>query len=370
MTASGYSRVLPSRRLNGAIDDAPELTHVEILWIKKRVENRIRFGRTDQQHMINRRWSVVSFTAGSVFAFLRWASGTYGTVESRIDILRAVAIGEHFVTIPEVRPGGESLLRTSGWPRVEKVLQTIEAVEALRINPADVAHDYWRHVHNRLSVGDRPQPLHTNPTSRLAVSEAGDVMTGRSAVLMATAMAVAAIATTADSGTAPLVIWNASGSVPIGLYRVRPARDVTVTTLVLAYPPEPLATWLAEGGYLPRGVPLLKPVLALAGQTVCRLGAVITVDGRERGAAREQDHSGRPLPVWQGCRVIGDGEIFLMNPDEPTSLDGRYFGPLPIAAIAGRAEQLVTFGENRSAGFDASPMPVSGGPARVPARPA
>ena len=143
---------------HGALDGAPELTHVEILWISKRVENRIRFGRIDQQHVIDRRWRVVSFAAGSVFAFVRWAGNAYGMVQSRIDILRAVAPGEHYVTIPAVHPGGESLLRAEGWPRVEKVLQTIEAVEALRINPADVAPDYWRHVHNRLSVGGRTQP--------------------------------------------------------------------------------------------------------------------------------------------------------------------------------------------------------------------
>jgi type IV secretory pathway protease TraF len=123
---------------------------------------------------------------------------------------------------------------------------------------------------------------------------------------------------------------------------VRPAHDLTVATVVVAYPPEPLAKWLAERGYLPRGVPLLKPILALEGQTVCRAGAVITVDGRERGAAREQDQNGRSLPVWQGCRVIGAGEVFLMNPDEPASLDGRYFGSIPLAAIVGRAEALWT----------------------------
>jgi conjugative transfer signal peptidase TraF len=183
-------------------------------------------------------------------------------------------------------------------------------------------------------------------------------MINRSAVLATTAMAVTAVVTTAPPGATPLVVWNVSGSVPTGLYRVRPARDLTVTTLVVAYPPEPLATWLAEGRYLPRGVPLLKPVLALAGQTVCRAGPVITVDGREMGAAREQDHSGRPLPVWQGCRVIGAGEVFLMNPEEPASLDGRYFGPIPIAAIAGRAEPLWTSAADRSCGFDAPPMPV------------
>ncbi len=158
MAPPGYTPILPPRRINGAIDDAPELTHVDLLWIKKRVENRIRFGRTEQEHVIDRHWRVVSFAAESIFAFVRWASNDYGTVQSRIDILRAIAPGKRYVTIPDVHPGGDSLLHISGWPRVEKVLQAIETVEALRIDAADVAPDYWRHVHNRLSVGDRPQP--------------------------------------------------------------------------------------------------------------------------------------------------------------------------------------------------------------------
>jgi conjugative transfer signal peptidase TraF len=165
-------------------------------------------------------------------------------------------------------------------------------------------------------------------------------MTGRSITLTAMALAVTAVVMTRGPGATPRLIWNVSGSVPTGLYMVRPARNLTVTTLVVAYPPEPLATWLAEGRYLPRGVPLLKPILALEGQTVCRVGPAIVIDGREMGTARKQDHSGRPLPVWQGCRGIGATEVFLMNPDEPTSLDSRYFGPIPIATIVGRAEPL------------------------------
>jgi hypothetical protein len=140
-----------------AADATPELTHVEVLWIKQRVENRIRFGRTDQEHVVDRYLRVVSFAAGSIFAFVRWAANDYGTVLSRIDILRAVAPGERYVTVPHVRPGAEILLRISGWPKVEKVLQAIEAIEALGIDPADVAPDHWQHVHNRLSVGDRPR---------------------------------------------------------------------------------------------------------------------------------------------------------------------------------------------------------------------
>jgi hypothetical protein len=142
---------------DSTIDAARELTHVDVLWIRQRVENRVRFGRIEQQHVIDRHWRVVSFAPDSIFAFLRWASNAYGTAYSQIDILRAVAPGEGYVTAPHVHPGGDSLLHISGWPRVEKVLHAIEVVEALGIDPADVAPDYWRHVHNRLSAGDRPQ---------------------------------------------------------------------------------------------------------------------------------------------------------------------------------------------------------------------
>jgi hypothetical protein len=35
--------------------------------------------------------------------------------------------------------GGGSLLQVSGWPKVEKVLQAIDAIEALGIDPAGAA---------------------------------------------------------------------------------------------------------------------------------------------------------------------------------------------------------------------------------------
>jgi hypothetical protein len=135
-----------------------QLTHVELLWVKKRIENWIRFGRTAEEHVVDHQRRIVSFAPGSIFAFIRWAANDYGTVISRIDILRAVGPGERYSTVPYVRPGGESMLRLSGWPKVEKVLQAIDAVEALAVDPADAAPDHWRHVHNRLSVGERPRP--------------------------------------------------------------------------------------------------------------------------------------------------------------------------------------------------------------------
>src|SRR3546814_8527820 len=88
---------------------------------------------------------------------------------------------------------------------------------------------------------------------------------------------------------------------------------------------------------LPPGVPLLKRVLGLPGQKVCRVGRTITVDRVAMGQARETDRLGRAMPDWQGCRRIADGEVFLMNWSVPDSLAGRYFGPLPASSLIGRA---------------------------------
>jgi conjugative transfer signal peptidase TraF len=143
----------------------------------------------------------------------------------------------------------------------------------------------------------------------------------------------------------PVFIWNASGSVPIGLYRVFPEDHLRLTDLVAVMPPEPIATFLAQRNYLPRGVPLLKRVLALPGKTVCRIRLAVLVDCIEMASARERDRRGRPLPDWQGCRTIVEGEVFLMNWQSGDSLDGRYFGPLPAISIVGHAVPLWTFEE-------------------------
>ena len=168
-------------------------------------------------------------------------------------------------------------------------------------------------------------------------------MTRRHSV-MATAVAASAFAAafTAIAVVDPLprVIWNASASAPIGLYRIHPEGDPAIGALVAVAPPERLAHWLSARGYLPEGVPLLKYVAAKAGQRVCRAGVMVSVDGRRVAIARARDGQGRPLPVWQGCRTLQSDELLLLNPAHPDSLDGRYFGPLPASAVIGRATPL------------------------------
>ena len=134
-----------------------DLTQVELLWLETRIENRIRFGHVAEERIIDRNRRVLSFATGSIFAFVRWMSNDFGTVVSRIDVLRAVATCQRCSTVPYVKPGGEILLRLSGWPKVERVLQLVDAIEALGIDPADAAPDYWQHFHNRLSVNEVPR---------------------------------------------------------------------------------------------------------------------------------------------------------------------------------------------------------------------
>ena len=59
------------------------------------------------------------------------------------------------------------------------------------------------------------------------------------------------------------LLWNASESVPVGLYSVEAGDQLAVTNLVVAMPPNSLATFLDERGYVPLGVPLIKRILAL-----------------------------------------------------------------------------------------------------------
>lgn len=133
-------------------------TTVQLTWIEGRIERWLRFGRIVQETITSRSERKVAFDPGAIFAFIRWAANDYGTVESRIDILQAVHAGEHHSTVPFVAPGGTSLLRLSGWPKVEAVLLAIDQIEAADIAPEDVCPDHWRHVHNRLSCNLDPRP--------------------------------------------------------------------------------------------------------------------------------------------------------------------------------------------------------------------
>jgi hypothetical protein len=129
------------------------LTWVDLTWRAGEVEQWIRFGRASAEQVLSRQVRRLGFAPDRVFGLVRWAANNVGTVMSRLDILRAARTNEAVSTVPGVTPGGVSLLRLSGWPRVKAALEAIDAVEALGLVPADIAPAYWRQVHHRLSAG-------------------------------------------------------------------------------------------------------------------------------------------------------------------------------------------------------------------------
>jgi len=81
--------------------------------------------------------------------------------------------------------------------------------------------------------------------------------------LVLAAFGLAALGFAAFVDPAPRLVWNASASAPIGLYwadHVVPARG----DFVLAELPPRAQRLAAERSYLPKGVPLVKRVAALA----------------------------------------------------------------------------------------------------------
>lgn len=131
-----------------------DCTEIELIWIEKRLEHWIRFGRIASERIVSRKTRIVTFRPDAVVAFVRWSANDFGTVHSRIDILRAVRPGEAYTTAPFVRPGGELLLSIQGWPKVRLCLEAIDRIEAEGLDACDVAPDHWRHVHNRLGAGE------------------------------------------------------------------------------------------------------------------------------------------------------------------------------------------------------------------------
>lgn len=139
----------------------------------------------------------------------------------------------------------------------------------------------------------------------------------------------------------PRLIWNASASAPIGLYRLHPGIPASIGNWVAIMPPPELARFMAERHYLPVGVPLLKRVGALPGQRVCRHGTVVTVDGQVVATALPHDRRGRALTSWQGCSTVPANALFLLNP-ATDSFDSRYFGAVPISGVQGVAMPVLT----------------------------
>lgn len=139
----------------------------------------------------------------------------------------------------------------------------------------------------------------------------------------------------------PALIWNVSTSVPVGLYRLETEQPERGDIAVIR-PEGALALLLAQEGALSKDRLLLKPLAGLPGQTVCRTGPVVTLDGAPVAFAQTHTRKGDALPVWSGCRRLSSGERIVLA-QNPASFDSRYFGTIDANQIIGRARPLLVF---------------------------
>ena len=107
------------------------------------------------------------------------------------------------------------------------------------------------------------------------------------------------------------VIYNASESAPRGWYRVTHPAQLRVGDYVVARLPEQIGVLAAARGYLPRSVPVLKRIAALAGQRVCVQHGTVTVGMQQFARTLDVDFSGRPLTAWRQCRRLLMGELLI-----------------------------------------------------------
>lgn len=140
------------------------------------------------------------------------------------------------------------------------------------------------------------------------------------------------------------LVYNATESEPRGWYLARPVTRPPIRgELVLFQVPARVAGLVAERGWLPPGVPLLKHVGAVAGDTVC-VDTTLRIRGEMIGPVLSVDAAGRPLPVSRlGCFTVAPGYVFPVGPSLVNSFDARYFGEIPAGAVEATVVPIWTF---------------------------
>ncbi|MDJ0683718.1 MAG: DUF2840 domain-containing protein [Alphaproteobacteria bacterium] len=133
-------------------------TRVEIVFYPEHLNHWLRFGAPDEQHDLDRRRSLALFNPGSVFGYVRWRANEYGTQDWRFLVIQSAEPSRFLSRVEGVYPGGEVLLLAVGNTKVKRTLSVVDALEDAGFDPADASPDYYRHVHNRITVGQPVRP--------------------------------------------------------------------------------------------------------------------------------------------------------------------------------------------------------------------
>lgn len=135
------------------------------------------------------------------------------------------------------------------------------------------------------------------------------------------------------------IVYNPSASAPIGYYWVAEYNskfELEIGSFVVIPTPIEFRLMAAKRHYLPINIPLIKKVVAVSGDEICRKHQTVSINGKPIAEALVADKQGRKLPIWDGCYTLKNDEFFaLMSAKD--SFDGRYFGTLKTQDLMGIA---------------------------------
>jgi conjugative transfer signal peptidase TraF len=157
------------------------------------------------------------------------------------------------------------------------------------------------------------------------------------------ALGVILISVASEYRVSPKIIYNPSSSAPRGWYAVKSPTQLHRGDFALVRLPAPIARIADERRYLPKTIPLLKQVAAVAGDRVCERQGVVRVNDVVTARSLLHDGAGRPLSAWNECRPLRDRELFLIGLSNAASFDSRYYGPVSVESLIGVAVPLWTW---------------------------
>lgn len=165
--------------------------------------------------------------------------------------------------------------------------------------------------------------------------------------LFFTGLVVGSIAAVCSVIGQPLIIYNATDSLPHGFYRVIKQQSYERGDLIVFPIPERIRRLVLERGWLKPESYLIKPLAAINGDNVWITCGQVFVNGKSFGTIKKQDRQGLPLPSLVFNDTLSPGKIAVLQCSDD-SFDARYFGPIDERQIIGRAVPIWVFYETEN----------------------
>jgi len=139
-------------------------------------------------------------------------------------------------------------------------------------------------------------------------------------------------------GRQPFLIWNASPSAPVGLYRLVPD-TIQTGRRVAVRPPEEVRALGVRLGVMRAGDLLIKTYAAGAGDLICEREGHLERNGVRLAPLVAGGYGPGLFDAGAPCRRLSEGEVLLLG-DGSRSWDGRSFGVLSVSGLIGVVERI------------------------------